>query len=102
MGAGGPEGAESGPEREPPGGLERPALKIFGGGADSSASSSCGWEVGEMRCAACSKGTVIEIRMRIAGSEITFRRCARCESNTWEIDDGRVPLTRVLELARNG
>jgi len=55
-----------------------------------------------MRCAACSKGTVIEIRMRIAGSEITFRRCARCESNTWEIDDGRVPLTRVLELARNG
>jgi hypothetical protein len=53
-----------------------------------------------MRCPACAKGSIIEIRMRVAGSELTFRRCGRCEAQTWESAEGVVPLTRVLELVR--
>ena len=53
-----------------------------------------------MRCPACAKGSIIEIRMRVAGSELTFRRCGRCEAQTWQAPEGVVPLTRVLELVR--
>lgn len=53
-----------------------------------------------MHCSTCSKGALIEIRMRVGGSQLTFRRCGRCESQTWESDEGHIPLTRVLELAR--
>jgi hypothetical protein len=38
--------------------------------------------------------------MQIAGQELTFWRCGRCESQSWANSDGRVPLSRVLELAR--
>ncbi len=53
-----------------------------------------------MRCATCSKDAMVEIRMRVGGSDVTFRRCGRCESQSWETPDGRVPLTHVLDLAR--
>jgi hypothetical protein len=53
-----------------------------------------------MGCPSCTNGSFIEIRMRINGEELTFRRCARCEAKTWATADGRVPLSEVLELAR--
>ena len=59
---------------------------------------SGGWA---MRCPSCTKGSVIEIRMRINGEELTFRRCGRCEAKTWATADGCVPLSHVLELARS-
>jgi len=54
-----------------------------------------------MRCNRCSKGSVIEIRMTVAGADLTFRRCGRCENKVWEGADGPLPLTRILELARS-
>jgi hypothetical protein len=53
-----------------------------------------------MRCDTCAKDVLIEIRMRVGESDLTFRRCGRCESQSWETPDGHIPLTRVLELAR--
>jgi hypothetical protein len=53
-----------------------------------------------MRCTTCSKGPLVEIRMRIRGSDVTFRRCGRCESQAWETVEGPVVLTEVLDLAR--
>ena len=53
-----------------------------------------------MHCARCSKAGMIEIRMRVAERDVTFRRCGRCEAQTWETADGPVPLVHVLELAR--
>ena len=57
------------------------------------------WEV-PVHCARCSKAGLIEIRMRVADRDLTFRRCGRCEAQTWETTDGPVPLVHVLELAR--
>jgi hypothetical protein len=53
-----------------------------------------------MHCPSCAKGSIIEIHMCVAGSDLTFRRCGRCEAQTWEAPEGFVPLTRVLELVR--
>jgi hypothetical protein len=53
-----------------------------------------------MRCPSCTKGSVIEIRMRINGEELTFRRCGRCEAKSWTAADRDVPLSHVLELAK--
>lgn len=53
-----------------------------------------------MRCTSCAKGSTIEIRMCVAGSDLTFRRCGCCDAQTWEAPEGVVPLTRVLELVR--
>lgn len=53
-----------------------------------------------MHCDSCSKGALIEIRMQVGESHLTFRRCGNCEAQAWEGDEGRIPLTRVLELAR--
>jgi hypothetical protein len=53
-----------------------------------------------MHCTTCSKGALVEIRMRIGGSDITFRRCGRCETQAWETVEGPVALTDVLDLAR--
>ena len=44
-----------------------------------------------MHCARCSKAGMIEIRMRVAERDVTFRRCGRCEAQTWETTDGPVP-----------
>ncbi len=51
-----------------------------------------------MHCARCSKAGMIEIRLRVAERDLTFRRCGRCEAQTWETADGPVPLVHVLEL----
>jgi hypothetical protein len=51
-------------------------------------------------CTRCAKGALITIRMRIAGREVVFRRCARCEANSWQDDTGIMTLSEVLELAR--
>lgn len=53
-----------------------------------------------MHCQTCAPSALIEIRMRIGESDLTFRRCGVCESQTWETPDGHIPLTHVLELAR--
>ena len=31
---------------------------------------------------------MIEIHMRVAERDVTFRRCGRCEAQTWETADG--------------
>ena len=51
-------------------------------------------------CGRCAKGALITIRMRIAGREVVFHRCARCESNSWQDDAGQLTLGEVLDLAR--
>jgi hypothetical protein len=38
--------------------------------------------------------------MRIAEREVTFRRCGRCEAQSWETAEGPLTLGRVIELAR--
>lgn len=56
-----------------------------------------------MACAGCTdndRTDVITIRMHIAGDEVTFRRCGRCETNVWEGGGGRISLEEVLDLAR--
>lgn len=52
-----------------------------------------------MVCAGCAKDSVVTIRMRVGGEEVTFRRCSRCEVNVWEGVAGELGLERVLELA---
>jgi hypothetical protein len=54
-----------------------------------------------MICAVCGQSETVSIRMKVGGEEITFRRCARCEANAWEGEEGRLSLDRVLELARH-
>ncbi len=54
-----------------------------------------------MHCSSCVKGALIEIRMQVGGSDLTFRRCGGCEHQSWESPEGHIPLTRVLELARH-
>lgn len=51
-------------------------------------------------CTGCVKGALITIRMRIAGREVVFHRCARCESNSWQDNSGAMTLGEVLDLAR--
>ena len=53
-----------------------------------------------LACTGCAKLAQITIRMRIAGREIVFHRCARCESNTWKDGGDVLSLDEVLELAR--
>ena len=57
-----------------------------------------------MRCNRCSKGSLIEIRMTVAGADLTFRRCGRCENQVWEGADGPLPAddgpgARPLDVA---
>ena len=53
-------------------------------------------------CTGCAKAVLITIRMKIAGREIVFRRCSKCESNEWVDDAGVHSLDEVLQLARAG
>lgn len=53
-----------------------------------------------MQCSRCAKDGMVEIRMKIAGEDVTFRRCGRCEAKHWLSADGPVSLSRVLDLAR--
>ena len=53
-----------------------------------------------MHCTTCSKPALVEIRMRIGSSDVTFRRCGRCETQAWETVEGPIALADVLDLAR--
>jgi hypothetical protein len=55
-----------------------------------------------LACTGCAKAALITIHMRVAGREIVFRRCSRCEANTWQDAAGVLSLDEVLELARAG
>ncbi len=54
-----------------------------------------------MRCASCSKGVLIEIRMCVADRDLVFRCCGTCDARTWEDDGDHVSLHEVLDLARS-
>jgi len=43
---------------------------------------------------------MVEIRMTVAGEDLTFRSCGRCEAKHWLNAEGPLPLARVLDLAR--
>jgi hypothetical protein len=51
-------------------------------------------------CTGCAREALITIRMRIAAKDIVFRRCSRCEANSWQDDAGDLTLAEVLDLAR--
>jgi hypothetical protein len=53
-----------------------------------------------MRCGRCGE-VLVEIRTRVGGTEVVFRRCSRCDSQTWETADGEIALDEVLDLARH-
>jgi hypothetical protein len=53
-----------------------------------------------MQCSRCANRGMVEIRMKIAGEDVTFRQCGRCEAKTWLNVDGPLSLSRVLEMAR--
>ena len=53
-----------------------------------------------MQCSRCAKQGMVEIRMKIAGEDVMFRQCGRCEAKSWLSSDGPLSLTRVLEMAR--
>ena len=51
-------------------------------------------------CTGCAKTMLITIRMRVAGREIVFHRCSKCEANTWQDGEAVLSLNEVLELAK--
>ncbi len=53
-------------------------------------------------CTGCAKVGLVTIRMRVAGREIVFRRCSKCEANMWHDGAADLSLDEVLELARAG
>lgn len=53
-----------------------------------------------MQCSRCSQDGLVEIRMQIAGEDVTFHSCGRCEAKQWRSLDGPMSLDRVLDLAR--
>jgi hypothetical protein len=54
-----------------------------------------------MRCPSCANSSLIEIRMKVGGAPVTFRRCGRCDSQGWASLDASVTLDHVLDLARH-
>lgn len=53
-----------------------------------------------MQCSRCARAGMVEIRMNIAGEDVLFHSCGRCEARQWSSPDGPLSLDRVLELAR--
>lgn len=53
-----------------------------------------------MQCAICAKDTMVTIRMRIAGEDVTFRRCSCCERNEWTAGAAEQTLDDILDLVR--
>jgi hypothetical protein len=70
------------------------------GGLPTKTTAKVSGRHGMLDCTGCAKAALITIRMRVAGHEIVFRRCARCEANSWQDDAGVLSLDEVLELAR--
>ncbi len=50
-----------------------------------------------MQCSRCANRGMVEIRMKIAGEDVMFRQCGRCEAKTWLSVDGPMSLSRVLD-----
>jgi hypothetical protein len=57
-------------------------------------------EAAIVHCAICAKDTVVTIRMRIGGEDVTFRRCSGCERNEWVDGVGHRSLSDILDLVR--
>jgi hypothetical protein len=74
-------------------------LQLSRNGVDNNHRRSVGRH-GMLVCTGCAKTVLITIRMRVAGREIVFHRCSKCEANTWQDDSGVLSLTEVLDLAR--
>ena len=36
-----------------------------------------------MQCSRCANGGIVEIKMKIAGEDVMFRQCGRCEAKSW-------------------
>jgi hypothetical protein len=53
-----------------------------------------------MQCSRCANNGIVEIKMKIAGEDVMFRQCGRCEEKAWLTVDGPLSLTRVLEMAK--
>ena len=53
-----------------------------------------------MQCSRCANRGMVEIRMKIAGEDVMFRQCGRCEAKSWLTIDGPLSLSRVLEMAK--
>ena len=51
-----------------------------------------------MQCSRCAKSGMVEIRMKIAGEDVMFHSCGRCEAKEWSSIDGPMSLDRVLDL----
>jgi hypothetical protein len=52
-----------------------------------------------MRCGTCAE-VLVEIQLRVAGADLAFRRCGRCDTRGWATADGEIALEEVLALAR--
>jgi hypothetical protein len=76
------------------------ALQSPAADAEQQHRRGCHGRHGMLVCTGCAKTVLITIRMRVAGREIVFHRCSKCEANTWKDDEGVLSLTEVLELAR--
>lgn len=50
-------------------------------------------------CTACGSEQVT-IQMRVAEQELVFRRCSKCESNTWTCAAGDLTLPVLLDHLR--
>jgi len=53
-----------------------------------------------MHCPSCANAALIEIRMTVGDTPLTFRRCGRCEHQGWQSLEAPVTLDHVLALAR--
>ncbi len=53
-----------------------------------------------MQCPRCAHDGMVEIKMRLHGEDVAFRRCGRCEHQRWSTAGGDVALGGVLQLAR--
>jgi hypothetical protein len=72
-------------------------LKVVAASADN---HGAGFGEAEMRCGRCARA-VVEIRVRVGGADLTFRRCGRCDAQAWHAADGEIGLDDVLALARD-
>lgn len=52
-----------------------------------------------MQCSRCARQGMVEIRMMIAGEDVLFHSCGRCEAREWSSADGPMSLDHVLDLA---
>ena len=52
-------------------------------------------------CTGCAKVALVTIRMRVAGREIVFRRCSKCESNMWQDGAGDLSASILMHIGFN-